>query len=571
MANIIIPKTNPVKYVQYELDASADSIRLDDRYNFDYLPSEREGKVPYAQKWRKGIPIRQQIWTQNIAIIYMKLVKCDGTVLATLYKSGASLTGYLVNGVAYDINKFDYDTSSMNEDEFYIILYYGQTEETLIKEISEKQQVLDPANNPEEMIIFKYSHSYNEYNTIFKTSYNSYFDQTFYFCVEGRAYDKNSEGIFTDFDDQRLNKTLLSAKPFDTWLFMIGGEYGCPEWVFTLLNFIRSCNTVYVDQYQVSFFDKWDKKSNKNYRKNWYSIRFAKTQTEYAKIVEVCDPVNAAALAMPDGYVGQPYIYTHQLSGSRPFTLANATVPLGGWLQVSIIDDILYIQTTAPAGLPIVVTDFALDVTIANACGEITLSDTFTVFPAIACTPVAFTGSNIYPAAVYNQPWNAIVGLSGTAPFTLTNVVKPAWLTLTATASGIEMSGTPNLAGPFTVSFKVSNCAGVDAGINYSQNFTIGNSVTITGYNDIFSTTNNAQSGQIFAAPGTLVTVELNVATVGTNLLTVNIIGATPSVPLVLAAGVLIGTFVMPASGFVGWSGTFTTSNPLVKGYVFVS
>lgn len=566
MANIIKLKTSPVKYVPYMLDASNDSIRLDDRYNYDFLMASHEGKKTYSQKWKKGVPIRQQIWTQNIALIYIKLVLCDGTLITTIYRSASSLLGYLVNGVAYDINQFDFDTNTLDADqEFYLILHYGQTEETLIKEISERQQVV---NDIENLIVFRYKHSYNEYNTIFKTAYNSYFDQTFYFCVEGRSHKKKAEGIFTDYDDQKINRTLLSAKPFDTWELFIDFV---PEWVDTLLNMIRSCDTVYIDEYKIAFLDKWDKSENRNFRLATHSIRYAKAQNEYAKVIEICDPVNAAALALPDGYVGQPYVYTHRLNGTKPFAIESSTLPAGDWMKVSIIDDLLYIQTTGSNYPQDELTDFAFAITISNPCGEVELTDEFSIFPADACVPVAFTGTNIYPNAVYNQSWNALVGLSGTAPFTLTNVVKPAWLTLTATANGIEMSGTPNLSGTFTVSFKVSNCAGLDAGINYSQEFTVINSVTITGYNDIFSTTNNAQSGQIFASPGTLVTVELNVANVGTNLLTITLTGATPSVPLTLANGVLIGTFVMPASGFVGWSGTFTTNNPLVKGFVFVS
>lgn len=570
MAQILIPKTNPVKYVPYKLDVSNDSIRLDDRYNFDFLPSEKEGKVPYAQKWRKSIPIRQQIWTQNIAILYMKLVKCDGTLIATLYPNAGSLIGYLVNGVAWNINKFDYDTSTMDETEFYIILHYGQTEETIIKKISEKQQVLDPENRNEEMIVFKYTHTFNEYNTIFKTSYNSYYEQTFYFCVEGRTYDKNPEGIFTEFDDQKLDHTLLSAKPFDTWKFMIGGQNAVPEWVGSTLNMIRSCNTVFVDAYQVSFFEKWEKRDNKNYRKYWYSIRYAKSNTDYAISDEVCDPVNAPALVMPDGYVGQPYSYTQKLFGTKPFTIIGGSVPLGGWLEVSIIDDILYIQTSN-TNPPVDFEDFPFEVIIKNPCGEITLSDAFTIFPAAACVPVGLSGTNIYPAAVYNQPWNAVVGLTGTTPYTLTNVVKPAWLTLTATATGIEMSGTPNLGGPFTVSFKVSNCAGVDAGVEYSENFAVTSNVTITGYNAQFRNSNPAQAGQILAAPGTLVTVELHVLGIGISQLTISLTGATPSVPLVCNIGTLIGTFIMPASGFVGWSGAFSSSTSLGRGQLAVS
>lgn len=555
MAKIVIPGTNPIKYVDYDLDVTNDSIKLDDRYNFEYLPASFEAKSSYTQKWKPGDPIRQQIWSQSLAIMFIKVVALDGTTITTINRSPASLLNFLVNGEAWDINQFDLDSSLLPEGEFYFVLHYGNDSNALQKQISEKQEV---TSDLDESVLFKYSHSYNEYNTIFKTPYNSYFNQTFYFRIEGRVIDKKPEGIFTEFDDQRMNKTLLSAKPFNTWAFKIGGRHGAPEWVETVLNFIRSCDTVNVDQYQVAFFDKWEKTDAKNYRQFLYTIRFAKAKTEYAKEITVCDPVAASGFTLPDARVNASYIFTTQLTGTGPFALQSASVP--AWMNVSIIDDMLYLQTGSvlPAAAA---SNVNVSVVVTNKCGELTLSDTIDVAAEITCTPVAFTGNDVLPSPVYGQQWDAFIGLTGTAPFTLSEVSKPSWLNITATSTGIQMSGTPNIAGAFSVSFKVNNCSG--SSITFSQDFNSTSNITMTGWGNL-NYYQNSRNGQIYAAPGTLVTI--TVSATGFNMMlnsyTINftITGATLSVPLTVTNGQITGNFIMPAAGFVGWTATFSVS-----------
>lgn len=563
MAQIIIPQTNPVKYVPFQLNTGIEGMRLHDRYNFSHLPASFERNSFYAQKWVKGIPIRQQIAAQNVALVFLQIVNCSGTVLSTLQPSSASLIGYLVDGIAYNILQFDYDTNAVStEDVFYFILNYGPDSSNLKKEISEPQMVWQ--SQQPDYVVFKYSNSFNEYNTIFKTSYNSYFNQTFFFCVEGRAHEHKPEGTFVDYDDQKLNRTLLSAKPFDSWQFTIGGKDGVPEWVGSVLNMIRSCNTVYADEYQISFFEKWENSQPKFYRRGLYTIRFAKAQTEYARFIDVCEPVAVNGFAPPDADEGRPYIYTIPITGSKPFQLGALTKP--SWMNVSIIDDTLYLQTIGNTYPAAPATDVEISIVITNPCGTVTLEDTINVNEAIACIAPGFTGANIYPQPVFGQLWSAFIPLNGSAPFSIDNVIKPSWLTITPTSSGILMEGTPTLSGSFTVAFNITNCAGIAGVLTYYEVFNVASNITVTGYNSSFSVVNPAQSGQIFAAPGTLVTIQITATGGGpipphTYTLNVSVTGASLSQPLNVTNGSLSATFVMPASGFVGWSGTFNGSN----------
>jgi hypothetical protein len=559
MAQILIPKTNPVKYVPLNMDGSKDSIRLDDRYNFDFLPASFEGKTTFNQPWVFGDIIRQQIWSRGVALLFIEVVDCNGLVVDMIEKSGASLNNYLVDGVAWNINQFEYVADNLETGTYYFVLNYGPNTPGLKKEISERFEILEKLDNS---VLFKYRHSYNEYNTVFKTSYNSYFDQTFYFRAPGYVLDKNPEGIYTDFDDQKLNRTLLSAKPFDTWLLKMGPM---PEWGGSLLNMIRSCDDVMVSVYNISFLEKWEKQAFKNYRQYVYSIRFALSKTEYAKAIDVCEPVTTAALALPDAHEDQPYIYSQVLNGTKPFTLGAITKP--SWMQVSIIDDVLYLQTTGTDYPPAAASGVAISILVNNPCGTVTLTDSIDVIAAVACTAPSFTGSNIYPQPVLGQAWSAFIGLTGTNPFTIDSVIKPSWLTITPVTNGIELTGTPNLSGPFVVGFNILNCAGAPGALTYYESFTVSSNINITGYGGPFSNGLSFQTGQILAAPGTLVTINIFAGGGGpipphTYTLTVTITGATLSNPLTVTnGGPVTATFVMPASGFVGWSGTYNGSN----------
>lgn len=82
--------------------------------------------------------------------------------------------------------------------------------------------------------------------------------------------------------------------------------------------------------------------------------------------------------------------------------------------------------------------------------------------PCVAPTIPAFTLVNAAVGVAYSQT----ISLTGSVPFTLSNLVKPAWLNITVSGSVITFSGTPgsgdNGTG-ITVSFTVNNACGSDS------------------------------------------------------------------------------------------------------------
>ncbi|MFA9213895.1 MAG: leucine-rich repeat domain-containing protein [Candidatus Methylacidiphilales bacterium] len=75
------------------------------------------------------------------------------------------------------------------------------------------------------------------------------------------------------------------------------------------------------------------------------------------------------------------------------------------------------------------------------------------------CTAIAFDADPM-PEPIANDPYFYILPLVGTAPFVLTNIVKPSWMAITVVGNAIEFTGTPPTDDFAIISLTVSNCNG---------------------------------------------------------------------------------------------------------------
>lgn len=89
----------------------------------------------------------------------------------------------------------------------------------------------------------------------------------------------------------------------------------------------------------------------------------------------------------------------------------------------------------------------------------------------LTCVPVAFVGIPTLPPHVsVGVPFLRTYNLTGTAPFTLTSIAKPSWLTISVSGNEIHLSGTPVVEGEdIEVSFVVNNCS--DSTVSFSDEF----------------------------------------------------------------------------------------------------
>jgi hypothetical protein len=80
------------------------------------------------------------------------------------------------------------------------------------------------------------------------------------------------------------------------------------------------------------------------------------------------------------------------------------------------------------------------------------------------CTGVTIEDSDM-PDAVVNVSYSKAFPLNGTAPFTLNVIQKPTWAAAHISLGGVvTVMGFPDVAGPETLEFSVSNCSGITDG-----------------------------------------------------------------------------------------------------------
>lgn len=84
------------------------------------------------------------------------------------------------------------------------------------------------------------------------------------------------------------------------------------------------------------------------------------------------------------------------------------------------------------------------------------------------CVPVTFSDS--LPNGVLNQPYNKTITLSGTQPFTIGNITKPSWMTITNSTNTVTFTGTPDTLGTTPVAVDITNCGDT---LTLSQNIFI--------------------------------------------------------------------------------------------------
>lgn len=160
----------------------------------------------------------------------------------------------------------------------------------------------------------------------------------------------------------------------------------------------------------------------------------------------VCIPPSLPAFTL-EPLTGVPFSKTVAIVGSPAFALVVASKPF--WMNIYVDGSNLIINGT-PDTL-----ETPLTFTLSNQCGVIEVEKAITY----TCNPPAYVGSTGLPGGLPGVPYNHVINLTGTPVFTLTGVIKPAWLTITVVDSSIVFSGTPDEAGDVEVSFTVENCS----------------------------------------------------------------------------------------------------------------
>lgn len=187
---------------------------------------------------------------------------------------------------------------------------------------------------------------------------------------------------------------------------------------------------------------------------------------------EACVPVAIVGdPSLPDGLDGGVYNYAITLSGTAPFTLFNVVKP--AWMTITVTGNTINFGGTPDTGD--IGEGIAVGFDIGN-CGsdgsgsgvsdEASFDDEIAVLAADSCTPSSWDGGTpVLANATAGVPYGQDLPLLGTAPFTLSLVTKPSWMTIDIVGSQVVISGTPSgahLGENIPVSFEVLNCGGTN-------------------------------------------------------------------------------------------------------------
>lgn len=207
-----------------------------------------------------------------------------------------------------------------------------------------------------------------------------------------------------------------------------------------------------------------------------------------------CTPASIVGTPLlPDATVGVPYSYSFEVAGSAPFELGSIVKP--DWMTIAISGTTVSLTGTPSIGD--IGTGIAIGFDIQNCFGhgagspslsssgiwggDVSFDDEIDVVAASSCTPVTISGgAPVFPDITLGATYDFDITLLGDAPFALSNVIKPAWMTIEITGSTIHVGGTPdatNVGTGIPVSFTVSNCSG-DIEVNVSDTI----DVLLVGY-----------------------------------------------------------------------------------------
>lgn len=182
---------------------------------------------------------------------------------------------------------------------------------------------------------------------------------------------------------------------------------------------------------------------------------------------------------LADAAIGIAYHKTITLTGSTPFTLSSLVRP--SWMNITVSGTGITFSGTP--GSSAAGTGITVSFTASNACGSDNGSATINVSNE-SCVAVGISGTPALPDAELNVPYSYSFTLTGNTPFTLSNTVKPSWMSIalnTITVDGVyeyqvKFSGTPDTVGTaIDVSVRINNCS--DSFIDFSDTIDVNESV----------------------------------------------------------------------------------------------
>jgi hypothetical protein len=251
MNNLYIPDLNPVKFVELNPVQVPQylSRHLED-WRFQDLQYKWNSTARYAQKWMTSDTTYLQ-FESNFDPISIDICNADDYVVATVNalqkRANKYLPGYYVYEVAIS-------WAAIPKGCYYMKM--ALPDRVLISE------PILVSSKFENTVLLEYRNSRYHGDVIFETGIK------FGLRVEA------TRGFVTPgtnnvvYEDQKLNPTVLSSRPFRSFRYNFGMAKGLPDWMIDKLSLAFTCNDVTIDgkSYAKDTDSKWAYKETERYQ-----------------------------------------------------------------------------------------------------------------------------------------------------------------------------------------------------------------------------------------------------------------------------------------------------------------
>lgn len=281
MANNIIDISllNPIRFVNL-----GGVFKGFDNDWFTNLTPDFQDQVNYFQKWQTDDIIKLQ-FRSNFTPINIAVIDCSGVTIST-----HAATKKVTNLVDDALDTYETSIPLAGLEGVYYLLLTAGTSTNQSQLISEPLYI---AETIEHSILLTYFNTENVQDVIFDTGIE------FTFRVEGFVTALTPGFKDTLYQDQVLDNVLLNSIPFRQFKFMIGGEYGVPDWIIDKVNRILSCDTWDADGSEFVKKDgtQWTAVTLDNYPMSGWSIDVLEAKTLSSKrATNTGDPTQEIAI-----------------------------------------------------------------------------------------------------------------------------------------------------------------------------------------------------------------------------------------------------------------------------------
>jgi hypothetical protein len=280
MANILyFPKINPVRFFLPEPSTLYNTRHIDDFEFFDTIQPWQEQR-DYYQPWDKSRLIKLYL-EADFGPHNVNIIDLDGNIITTV----------------------QFEQVKQNEDNPDLYLYQLDVDISALESGGYRLQLVSGIDDPLTVQTNKLSICDSHANTLVLDYQNSqyhegvFWDTPYYptLQVEGGIKFKSPASKDQSYEDQSLDETLLSSKPYRLFELIIGDSFGVPDYMIDLVNRILSCDSVLIDgkAYTKSEGARWEVNEQEGVPTRGWKIEMRESIARPSAVFQNQDPQNA--------------------------------------------------------------------------------------------------------------------------------------------------------------------------------------------------------------------------------------------------------------------------------------